>query len=351
MNSQYERIISSRPEDRRDLFITSAEKMGTNVDNVEKDFWVCWMIDVLFNGLSEEHPRLLFKGGTSLSKAFGLISRFSEDIDITVFRDDLGVPSSIEELEQLSGKKRRLRLDTIKASCQEYIDERLLPELRVIAQKTFANSGVEYTDDCLSLDPDDQDHQSILFRYPSVMTDPETYVRRTVKIESGAKSALDPNRPSVITPYVSDSVKQYDLSVPKVTTVLAERTFWDKTVILHGQRRWFERRGVLRQQGQRVSRHYYDLYCLLNSASADESIANQELGQDCARHAMMFFNSPDYDLASAAPGSFAIVPTEGMFEELRRDYDRMAGMIFGEIPPFEGILAALEGFQNRLNAV
>ena len=79
------------------------------MQNVEKDFWVCWVLDVLFNAMGEGHPRLLFRGGTSLSKSFGLINRFSEDIDITVFRDDLGESASIDDLEALSGKKRRVR--------------------------------------------------------------------------------------------------------------------------------------------------------------------------------------------------------------------------------------------------
>jgi predicted nucleotidyltransferase component of viral defense system len=80
--------------------------LGTLEQNVEKDFWVCWTLDALFNGAAVNGPRLLFKGGTSFSKAFGLISRFSEDIDITIFRDDLGQSANVEELEALSGKRR-----------------------------------------------------------------------------------------------------------------------------------------------------------------------------------------------------------------------------------------------------
>ena len=86
-------------------------------------------LDALFNGLPDS-PRLLFKGGTSLSKSFALIDRFSEDIDITVFRNDLGEPASVEELEALSGKKRRARLDAIKAACQAFIAGPLLRDLQ-----------------------------------------------------------------------------------------------------------------------------------------------------------------------------------------------------------------------------
>jgi predicted nucleotidyltransferase component of viral defense system len=86
MNSNFNAVIQASDEERRDLFLTAATRLGAAVQNVEKDFWVCWILDAMFNGLPPGSPRLLFKGGTSLSKAFGLISRFSEDIDITVFR-------------------------------------------------------------------------------------------------------------------------------------------------------------------------------------------------------------------------------------------------------------------------
>ena len=109
MNAGYVPFIAGSESERRDVFLTAANRLGTTIQNVEKDFWVCWTLDALFNGLPEGGPRLLFKGGTSLSKAFGLISRFSEDIDITVFRQDIGDCASIEELETLGGKKRRER--------------------------------------------------------------------------------------------------------------------------------------------------------------------------------------------------------------------------------------------------
>ena len=122
MNANFNQVIAASEEERRDLFLATAGRVGTAVQNIEKDFWVCWTLDVLFNGLDGSQPRLLFKGGTSLSKSFGLIDRFSEDIDITVFREDLGHSASIEDLEALSGRKRRQRLDGIMTACQNYIN-------------------------------------------------------------------------------------------------------------------------------------------------------------------------------------------------------------------------------------
>jgi hypothetical protein len=193
----------------------------------------------------------------------------------------------------------------------------------------------------------------LLIWYPEVEPRDGSYVRPAVRIESGAKSALDPNHPATIRPYVSDDLDHLDLVFTGVTTIDAERTFWDKVVITHGLRRWFERRGELRQEGQRVSRHFYDLHCLFNSDVGKRALVDRALGKDCVRHARMFFDRPDYDLASAFTGSFALVPTTAMVEALERDYANTTAMIFGEAPGFDDVLtsiAEIERIANRITA-
>lgn len=113
MNRNFLSIISATPEDRRGLFLTTSNRLGTPLQNVEKDFWVCFVLDVLFNGRKAYVSRLLFKGGTSLFKGYGLISRFYEDLDITVFRKDIGQNIRIKNMEALSGKQHRIRIDAI----------------------------------------------------------------------------------------------------------------------------------------------------------------------------------------------------------------------------------------------
>lgn len=349
MNPAFRSIIAASGADRRDVFLATANRLGTTLQNVEKDFWVCWTLDALFNGLPKEEPRLLFKGGTSLSKAFGLISRFSEDIDITVFRQDIGEPASVEELESLSGKKRRTRLEAIQKACQSYIGGPLLENLSRIANQTMQESGLSEMEARFELDEADESRQSLLFWYPSVIKSPSEYVRSAVKIESGAKSALDPNQPASITPYVAGELSDLDLRVDHVTTVNPERTLWDKIIILHGQRRWFERRGVLRHGGQRVSRHYYDVFKLADSDIGRRAMDDSALGVDCARHARMFFFSADFDLEHSVPGTLEIIPTSEMLPVLERDYRAMAAMIFAEAPPFADIVSSLSRLQESLN--
>lgn len=259
MNAAYRTLIAASDEDRRDLFLTTARRLGTAVQNVEKDFWVCWTLDVPFNGLATGAPRLLFKGGTSLSKSFGLIDRLSEDIDITVFRNDLGEPASVDELEGLSGKKRRARLDATKGACQAFFAGPLLSELTAVVNETMTAAGVSGDRYRVELDAADNDQQTLLFWYPSATTAADDYIRSAVKIE-GAKSALDPHAASTVKPYAGADLPGGDLTVGGITAVDPTRTFWDKVVILHGLRRWFDHRNQLRHGGQRVSRHYYDVF-------------------------------------------------------------------------------------------
>ncbi len=263
----------------------------------------------------------------------------------------MGQTASVEQLEKLSSNKRRGRLDAIKAASQSYVNEPMRAQVAFQLAEILWAVGLPPTAARVELDPDDQDQQSLLIWYPQVTAAANDYIRPAVKIESGAKSALDPNRQAVIRPYVADDVVGMDLSISNVTTVVAERTFWDKVVILHGLRQWYEKRGALRGGGQRISRHYYDLYRLLESDAGLNAAEDRELAIDCVGHARMFFNSPDLNLASAAPGSFTLSPSPKMAVDLARDYSAMTGMIFGQAPSFDTIRDRIAQFETKVNAL
>lgn len=344
MNPNFHTIIQATDDERRGLFLTTAARLGTAVQNIEKDFWVCWTLDALFSGLPPGGPRLLFKGGTSLSKAYGLISRFSEDIDITVFREDIGEPAEAAELDALSGKQRRIRLERIRTACQQYIADGMAAQLQAVAAKAIPDDHFR-----LELDRDDADQQTLLFWYPAVAAMPNGYIRSAVKIEGGAKSALDPHEAAIITPYVTDDLPDLDMAVRNVTTVKPERTFWDKIIILHGLRQWHDRRRLLRQGGQRVSRHYYDIYRLLQHPDATAWMIDRHLAHDCVQHARLFFGSADLRLDVAAHGSFTLTPSDAMRDALARDYEAMGGMVFGLLPTIDDVLQAIADLEQRLN--
>jgi hypothetical protein len=341
--SSYQEIISASAEDRRGLFLAAANRLGAPLGNIEKDFWVCWALHQLYHEQPAGGPRLLFKGGTSLSKAYDLIQRFSEDIDVTVFRDDLGEAASVEDLEALSNKKRQAKLDAIRDACAAYISGSLRDHFAErLAAATNGAASVE-------IDPADRDGQTLLIWYPSLDAVRNDYIKPAVRIESGAKSALDPNRAMTIRPYIAEDVDGLDLAVTGVATIEPERTFWDKVVIAHGLRSWYAKRDELRQAGQRVSRHYYDLHSLFTSPVGQKAVEDAALGADCVRHARMFFNRPDYDLASANKGTFALFPAPGMIKALEQDYEATRAMIFGAAPTLDEILESIRAIELIAN--
>lgn len=346
MNPAFNDVLSATAATRSGLFTATAQRLGTTPQNVEKDFWVCWTLDALFNGLPPG-PRLLFKGGTSLSEGFGLINRFSEDIDVTVFRDDLGVPASVEELAALSAKKRKAELEAIREACESFISGALAENLTAMAAEACTKSGLPA--DAVQVRPDPADRQTLLLAYPT-STPTDAYITKTVKIESGAKSALDPNSIRTIKPYIDDDLPATDLAVTGITVVDAARTFWDKIVIVHGLTSWYSNRGELRGNGQRVSRHYYDLHQMLQSDIGRTAMKDRALGVDCVEHARMFFNRPDFDLSSAHPPTFTLRPHDGMIDDLKRDYAAMSSMIFSDAPEFNDITASIAALEQEINA-
>ncbi len=339
----FREIIRAGPADRAGLFLAAARRLGVPLVNVEKDFWVCWTLNTLYHRLPENGPRLLFKGGTSLSKAYGLIDRFSEDIDITVFRNNLGYSGTTAEIAALSNKKRKAVLSAIAADCSHFITTDLRAAVEgALGADTQGEGRVE-------IDDSDPSCQTLLVKYPRVDTSETGYIQAAVKIEAGAKSALDLYQLLMVAPYVNDEIEMLDLSVPDVTTIKAERTFWDKIVIAHGLRNWFDRRGELRQDGQRVSRHYYDLHSLFGSEVCTAAAADLALGDDYIEHARTFFNRPDFDLAAASPGTFSLRPVGDMIDRLARDYDNTRALIFGDVPDFDDILSSIGRIEDCLN--
>ena len=350
MNAAYLRVIAASDVERSDLFLAAANRIGTTVQNIEKDFWVCWTLDALFNGLKPGGPRLLFKGGTSLSKAYGLISRFSEDIDVTVFREDIGQPASVAELEALSNKQHKKRLDAIKHACQAYIAGPLRDELSAIAARTMTEAGRE--PDALRILPaeDDQDRQSLLIAYPSAV-EKSGYVRPAVKIESGAKSALDPHEARTTTPYLAED------SGFRRRSIRSECHHRRSRADLPRQGHhpsWIA--PLVRTKGRTARRRPARVAPLLRHSPDDgisyrrKSAGDRPLAADCVRHARMFSYRRELGLETAEPGTFALSPRDGMIDALRRDYAAMSSMIFGSIPKFEDVLASIRSAEQRLNA-
>lgn len=223
-------VANFSEEDRRAVFEEAGSRLGLSPRAVEKDFWVCWTLDHLF-ALPGVGEHLTFKGGTSLSKVWKLIKRFSEDIDIIVDRTHLGFGGDESPESAPSRKQRQVRLAALKQACQERVQHVMLPGLEG-AFRASLTMGESWN---LTADAHDPDQQTLLFAYPSVWQDGgSSYLRREVKIEMGARSDDWPAKSAVIQPYAAEILPQvFTKSEIQVRALEAERTFWEKATLLH----------------------------------------------------------------------------------------------------------------------
>ena len=193
-------VLQLTSKQRVELFESAALKTGMDAVILEKDFWVCWTLKELFR-LPTIGEHLIFKGGTSLSKVFKIIERFSEDIDVSIDRSFLGFGGANEPEAGASNKEKQRRIEALKAACQQKIAGELLPALEAAIKSKVRH------DDTWSLhsDDDDPDKQTLLFDYPtSFAPDTTAYIRRAVKIEMGARADHWPSETKTITPYVAE---------------------------------------------------------------------------------------------------------------------------------------------------
>jgi len=332
--------------DRRDLFTASAAKRGFNVIIIEKDFWACWVLKQLF-GLHDPSAGLVFKGGTSLSKVWGVIDRFSEDVDLSFDRSDLGFGGDSDPAKAGSTKKRDRQLEELSAACGAMIRDQFVPRLNEAFPIVLGSAAG--SDWRLEIDPDDE--QSVLFHYPaSAPRDPgneAAYLRPFVKLELGARGEHWPSEEAEIRPFAAeDFPTAFRSPAGRVKVVSAERTFWEKATILHS---WYHA-GPDRPLRDRQSRHFYDVFKLFQSPLGKKAVADLELLQSVARHKSVFFASAwaRYDLA--VHGTLRLVPPDFRLPELERDYAFMRSeMIFGDAPTLPQIIEVLREIERQVN--
>lgn len=328
---------------RRRLICEQAqEKLGLPPASIEKDFWVCWTLKELF-GLAEWGTLLTFKGGTSLSKGWALIERFSEDIDIVIDRDALGFGGESAPDKASSGKQRRKRLEELKDASRICVNEKLFPILQKAVSKSLSGSSSWHLDP----DPGDPDKQTLLFAYPSVFSDGSSYVRQMVKIEMGARSDTEPKLDTHIHPYLADAFPDMlTEAVFSVKAVSPVRTFWEKTMLLHEE----TFRPKEKRRKARLARHYYDLWCLIKAGIGGRAAIDIELFKRIAAHRQVYFSYSWVDYSTLRPGSLKLVPPAEQLQEWRADYNSMRKeMFFGEVPDFEDIIRSITEFQELFN--
>ena len=321
-------------------FVQTAERMRISPQIVEKDFWVCWILSELF-ALPDIGNTLIFKGGTSLSKAYQLIKRFSEDVDISINRASLGF-DEFDLRESVSNTERKRRVERLMESCRRKITEELRPAMIQLIESRF--KGMR--DWSLEIDADDADRQTLLYKYPSSLAATHTYVRPVVRIEFGARSDHWPSCQAQIMSYVAQQFpKAFQISEFVAKVLMAERTFWEKATLLHTE----YHRPVDKEMPPRLSRHYYDLSQLILSGLGNQTTSNLELLRQVVEHKKLFFPSGWAHYDEAQQGSLHITPFPSRIRVIEEDYDHMQEMFFSDRPEFTEVLKILDEWEDRFN--
>jgi predicted nucleotidyltransferase component of viral defense system len=336
-------FLEMSPGDRRLACTQAEERMGLQAASIEKDLWVCWTLRELAS-LPDLGTHLTFKGGTSLSKAWRLIERFSEDIDLVVDREPLGLAGDASPEHAPSSSQRKRRIKELMDRCRRWVQKLLEPAL---AERIALRVG-PMGPSSLEVDPDAQDGQCLLFSYPGVFRETEAgYVRPVVKIELGARSDDWPAEPRRLVPYLAEALPEIapDAGFP-FRTLTAERTFWEKAMLLHEE----TFRPADKPRRLRMARHYYDVWCLISRGIAERAAAEKALFDRVAEHRHVYFALSWVDYATLRPGSLRLLPAEAHLASWRQDYQAMAGtMFFGQVPSFESVLQVVGDFERRFN--
>ena len=328
------RVAQLSPDFRNELFRLTAERRGLgSIAVVEKDFWVCWTLKQIF-----EHPTLskqfIFKGGTSLSKVFGLIDRFSEDIDLVL--DWRVVCEAENPMAIRSGTKQQFLNQTLNEKASAYIAETMLP---LLDEALGSLCQLE-----IRSEEKDQGHV-VRVEYPKTVD--ARGLLPYIQLEIGPLASWLPHSQHTITPYAGeDFPDQFDDPHCLVRAIDAERTFWEKATILHQEAHRPRDSAV----PERYSRHYYDLALMASDQSLKASaLGNFELLENVVLFKKKFYPRGWANYDAARPGTLKLIPPAHVLQVMKRDYVAMQDMIFGRCPSFGTIMTSLTSLEMEIN--
>lgn len=315
---------------RYDLLEGAEPKIGIKPYYLEKDIWICWVLKELFL----LPKKMVFKGGTSLSKCFSLIDRFSEDVDVTIdYREFIPeLDFSKESRNSLKNKRER-----IKEEMNNYILKTVIPSLQTAFSKEF-NEPLNYKF---------TEGEKLFIYYPTIFESKvDDYVKNNVLIEFGGSNKVEPNEEHFIQPYLSQ-LDGLILPTTKVQVYSPLRTFWEKVTLIHVECH----RGRLKDAPERMSRHWYDLAMLSNSWVRTAILTDKTLLHDVLQVKKAFFNASYANYDKCEKNEFCLIPNDNEINKLKTDYENMidAEMFLNEPDDFAVIMNELKQLQKILN--
>ena len=311
-------------------------KLARNADVLEKDVWVCWVLKTLF--VIPDLPSMAFKGGTSLSKVFHAINRFSEDVDITL--DYRELDGSFDPLDDSVSKTRRKKFsETLKSFVKCRTHDTVLPYFRTQIASEFEK------DQCW-VDIDENGEQMRVY-YRSVLEGSGDYLCDSVLLEFGGRNITEPHEIHDIQPDIAEHIPDLMFPVANVCVLSPLRTFWEKATLIHAECQ----RKEFRANTKRLSRHWYDLAMLAEMKIGHEAVNNRQLLADVVKHKKVFYHTSYANYDACLNGGLQLIPNNTALSPLHEDYQKMidAGMFIGQHHAFTNVIGRLRHLETIIN--
>ncbi len=335
-------FLQLSPDERKLYIEEAAARRGVSPVIVEKDFWVSWLLGIVFGASFRE--AIVFKGGTSLSKVFGVINRFSEDIDLSLAPAFLGLDEPHADAGLSRGQANKW-MERAEAACTTVVREKLAPEIATAIEMCLGRSKGPW----LTFEVDIGSHSPVLlFHFPTTQPTALEYLKRSVKLEFGSLTDQRPTGSHAVRPLIAEVLPDvFSDWRCEVVALDLHRAFWEKATILHAE----HHRPTDKPTPDRFARHYADTAALAVHADASGAISRSELRDRVVHWKSCFFGSAwaRYDLA--IPPTFKLVPPPEREAALRRDYQAMRDMYMSDPMPFEGVLSTLADIERQINGV
>ena len=326
-------------QDQAEALEVASDRTGRPVHLLEKDIWVVWALAAIYD--STLTGKLTFKGGTSLSKVYKIIDRFSEDVDLTYDIREL-VPDMLREGNPIpaSASQEKKITSEVRKRLPAWIESAVTP----VINAALFESGIE-----ASLAIAGQENDKLIISYRPVKTG-TGYAAANIQLEFGARATGEPHHVHDVRCDIADVIDSVAFPVAHPLVMAAERTFWEKATAAHV----YCLQGRLR--GERYSRHWYDLVAISRSAYYETAVTDRDLGKKVAEHRSIFFAEKDahgdkVDYHRAVTGAIQLIPTGASLAALKKDYSAMLedGLLALHQPDFSEIIEHCRVIEARIN--
>lgn len=325
-------------QEQSQIYRALAPQLARSPVVLEKDVWVCWVLQALFT-MPGRLP-MAFKGGTSLSKVFGAIARFSEDVDITL--DYRGLDGSFDPFAEGVSKTRLKKFsEDLKSFVRDHAYDVVAPHIQKTLVAEFDSNAAAFR---LELS---ENGEQMRLHYPSVLEKPSDYVGNSVLIEFGGRNITEPNAEHKVEPDIAPHVTGLAFPRSTVSVLSPARTFWEKATLMHVECQ----RNEFRASAERLSRHWYDLAMLADRDHGQAAIDDRALLADVVKHKKVFYNASYANYDACLTGQLRLIPEDAVLAALRDDFQSMisAGMFIGEPPTFDAIVDRLRALETTIN--